>query len=85
VKLSPTQLRVLRYASEGRLVQESDGRAFIVRGGRVRKATVARLEAAELVRWLRCIDSPESIGQVTPKGQALLDELNEKGAPCRTT
>lgn len=82
MKLSPTQLRVLRYASEGRLTGSRTGGAYVegvyvFKGGRqgvVSCTTMDRLLDAGLVKYAR----PRSFRlEVTPKGQALLDEADE--------
>lgn len=82
-KLTPTQLRVLRYASEGRLVMywSSQGPdSYYVRGGdgseMVRSNTVDALFRRKLVGFVR---DPEGSPLnrkvvVTPKGAALLEE-----------
>ena len=90
MKLSPTQLRVLRYASEGRLQKWSKQHAWeaTIRGTfqseRVDAQIVGHLKRMRLLIE-RSARSGSIVAVVTPKGQALLNELDQKGAPCRTT
>ncbi len=85
MKLSPTQLRVLRYASEGRLVEywstvHGGDRAFVSGAPdiTVRGATVDKMLALGLIRFRAGMQPSQSTRsrtfEVTPKGAALLEE-----------
>jgi len=89
VKLSPTQLRVLRYASEGRLRQKADGRYVIQDVGLL---GFEEISAATTLRWEGLIEwkwqsrrrrrhghrvSLRAQAEVTPTGQALLDATSQ--------
>lgn len=83
MKLSPTQLRVLRYASEGRLRQKADGRYVIEGVGPLVFDYLAASLSLErdgwiVWRWLgrsrrRRRSNLASLAEVTPKGAALLN------------
>ncbi len=92
MKLSPTQLRVLRYACEGRLIWRHDVGWFQKGGYEIATlpgtrpaerdpsvVTVRKLLDLGLVRFPSADSrAARTIGVVTPKGAALLDEQGER-------
>ena len=77
-KLSPTQLRVLRYASEGRLKCDARGCISHIEGVEAFEVpTVLASYYDGRFVWRSVAGESYAVAEVTPKGAALLEEQGE--------